>query len=370
MKTVAAILVQTGSPLELVDLEIPSLKPGQALVDVTCSGVCHTQVLEARGYRGEDKFLPHGLGHEGVGVVREIGPGVTKVKPGDRVILSWLKGSGADVPGTTYHWPGANRTVHAGGITTFSEMTIASENRLTRLADGIDARHAALLGCAVPTGVGAVLNTASPRPGSSIAIFGCGGVGLCAVAGAVVAGCGPIIAIDLQPRKLDLALKIGATHVIAAGDHPVLDRLREIVRGGVDYSIEATGRPAVMRQALQAVRPRGGTAVVIGNARSGERLEIDPQEFNQGKRLLGTWGGDSKPDEHYPRFVNLMQEGRLNLTPLIEGAASPRRYRLSDINEALADLEGGTTVRPIIEMRGATAEADTAAPAGAFASAK
>ncbi|HEX8096993.1 MAG TPA: alcohol dehydrogenase catalytic domain-containing protein, partial [Pyrinomonadaceae bacterium] len=129
MKTTAAILVKTGGPLELVELEIPALKPGQALVEVAWSGVCHTQVLECRGYRGEDKFLPHCLGHEGSGVVKEVGPGVGKIKPGDRVILSWIKGSGGDVPGTVYSWGG--RKVNAGGITTFSRHSVISENRLT-----------------------------------------------------------------------------------------------------------------------------------------------------------------------------------------------------------------------------------------------
>ncbi len=357
MKSLAAILVQTGSPLELVDLEIPPLKPGQALVEVTCSGVCHTQVLEARGHRGEDRFLPHCLGHEGVGIVREIGTGITKVQADDRVILSWLKGSGADVPGTTYQWPqgaGGTRTVNAGGVTTFNALTVVSENRLTKLPAGVPLHQAPLLGCAIPTGVGAVLNTAAARPGDSIAIFGCGGVGLCAVAGAKAARCDPIIAIDINPDKFPLAARLGATHRINAGNHPVLEAIQEIRRGGVDYSIEATGRPDVMRQALQCVRARGGTAVIIGNARFGETLNLDPQQFNQGKRLLGTWGGDSDPDRDYPRFGQLMAGGQLDLAPLIEGdstdGSSPHRYRLTDINQALADLESGRCVRPMIEI--------------------
>src|SRR6267154_5592743 len=126
MKTTAAVLVELGKPLELADLEIPVLKPGQALVEVSYSGVCHTQVGEARGYRGEDKFLPHCLGHEGSGIVRGLSPGVTKVKEGDRAILSWIKGSGGDVPGTVYHWDG--RSVNSGAITTFSRYSVISEN--------------------------------------------------------------------------------------------------------------------------------------------------------------------------------------------------------------------------------------------------
>src|SRR5436305_2976507 len=191
MKTTAAVLVELGKPLELADLEVPALRPGQALVEVAYSGVCHTQVGEARGHRGEDKFLPHCLGHEGSGTVREVGPGVAKVKPGDRVILSWIKGSGADVPGTVYGWNG--RPVNAGGITTFATYSVISENRLTPAPDGMSMRLAALVGCAVPTGAGVIFNTAQPRPGQSVVVFGAGGIGSCAVAAAALAGATPVI---------------------------------------------------------------------------------------------------------------------------------------------------------------------------------
>src|SRR5262249_7256030 len=157
------------------DLEVPPLQPGQVLVEVCYSGVCHTQVLECRGHRGEDRYLPHCLGHEGSGVVREVGPGVTKVKPGDHAILSWIKGSGADVPGAVYGWRG--RRVNAGGITTFGRYAVLSENRLTALPEAFPMKEAALLGCALPTGMGAVLHTGEARPGQSAAVFGTGGVG-------------------------------------------------------------------------------------------------------------------------------------------------------------------------------------------------
>src|SRR5690606_33723173 len=185
---------------------------GQALVEIACSGVCHTQVLEARGHRGHDPYLPHCLGHEGSGVVREVGPGVTKVKPNDAVILSWLKGSGADVPGSVYDWSG--RSVNAGAVTTFQRLSVVSENRLTVIPEGLPVRDAALLGCAVPTGVGAVVNTVRAEQGQSIAVFGAGGVGLCAIAGAAAVGCNPIIAIDILDDKLATARQVGATHTL------------------------------------------------------------------------------------------------------------------------------------------------------------
>jgi S-(hydroxymethyl)glutathione dehydrogenase / alcohol dehydrogenase len=348
MKTTAAILVELGKPLELADLEIPALKPGQALVEISYSGVCHTQVGEARGHRGEDKFLPHCLGHEGSGIVREVGPGIAKVKPGDRVILSWIKGSGADIPGTVYDWNG--RPVNAGGITTFATYSAISENRLTVVPDGMSMRLAALVGCAVPTGAGVVFNTAQPRPGQSVVVFGVGGIGSCAVAAAALAGCMPVIAVDINPDKLALARKLGATETINSKQEDPIAMVLRFCKGGADFAIEATGNAAVMRQALACVRQQGGAAIVIGNARFGSTLEIDPRELNLGKRLLGTWGGDNVPDRDYPRYCRLLASGRLDLEPLLSKA-----YGLADVNAALDDLEGGRAVRPLLEI-GAAAQ--------------
>lgn len=343
MKTEAAILVELGKPLEIVELDIPALKPGQMLVEVSYSGVCHTQVLECRGYRGQDPFLPHCMGHEGSGTVIDVGQGVNKVKPGDKVILSWIKGSGADVPGTQYQW--GERKVNAGGITTFSRHSVISENRLTLLSDDIPMHMAALFGCAVPTGVGAVLNTLQAKPGQSIAIFGVGGVGLCAVAGAVISGCNPIIAIDMLKSKLEIARNMGATHTIDVSSQDPVSQISNLTKSGVDLAVEATGSPQVIVQALECLRNQGGTAVVIGNARHGEKVEIDPKVFNQGKRLLGTWGGDSRPDRDYPHYVKLFKDGSLNLKPLVS-----KIYSLAEINKGIDDLESGMKIRPIINM--------------------
>lgn len=343
MKTVAAVLVELGQPLVLAELDIPALKPGQVLVEVAFSGVCHTQVLECRGDRGRDPYLPHCLGHEGSGIICDVGPGVTKVNVGDRVILSWIKGLGADVGGTVYPWNG--RRVNAGGITTFSRHAVISENRVTVVAEGVSLQDAALLGCAVPTGVGAVWNTAQPKPGHSLAVFGVGGIGLCAIGGAVAAGCTPVIAVDVRQSQLELASQMGATHRIDATEEDPVAGVSRLCPGGVDVAVEASGRPEVMLQALQSVRNQGGTAVIIGNARHGERIALDPWQLNLGKRLLGTWGGDSMPDRDYPRYCDLLRSGKLNLTPFQSSV-----YRLSDINEAIDDAEAGRVTRPFVDM--------------------
>lgn len=345
MKTTAAVLVELGRPLEVAELDVPALKPGQVLVEVAFSGVCHTQLLEVRGHRGADRFLPHCLGHEGSGVVRAIGPGVTKVKPGEGVILSWIKGSGADVSGTIYEWNG--RSVNAGAITTFATHSIISENRLTPIPDGLSMRHAALVGCAVPTGAGVVFNTAQPRPGQSVVVFGIGGVGSCAIAAAALCGCQPVIAVDVNGDKFALARQLGATQCLNPRSADVVEQIRELCHGGTDFAIEATGNAAVMRQSLACVRAQGGTAVIVGNAKQGQMLEIDPRELNQGKRLLGTWGGDNVPDRDYPRYARLIAAGKLNVEPLLG-----RVYGLLDVNAALDDLERGLCARPLLDIGG------------------
>jgi S-(hydroxymethyl)glutathione dehydrogenase/alcohol dehydrogenase len=343
MRTEAAILVETGKPLVLAELEIPILKPGQVLVEISYSGICHTQVLECRGYRGEDKFLPHCLGHEGSGIVRETGPDVKKVKASDKVILSWIKGSGMDIPGTVYDWQG--KKVNSGSITTFGRYSIISENRLTLITEPIEMDEAALIGCAIPTGAGAVFNVANPKTGQSLAVFGVGGVGLCAICAAKIAQCGPIIAVDINESKLQTAREMGATHLVNAAKTDPIQEIQQLSPSGLDYAVECSGKTTVMNQAINSIRNQGGAVVIIGNARFGEKLEIDPKQFNLGKKLLGTWGGDSVPDRDYPRYQQLIRSKELNVKPLLT-----KVFKLAEINEAINQLELGQVIRPLVRM--------------------
>lgn len=343
MKTTAALLVELDKPLELAEITCPALKPGQVLVEIAFSGVCHTQILEARGRRGPDPYVPHCLGHEGSGTVLEAGPGVTKVKADDQVILSWIKGSGFNVPGSVYTWNG--RAVNAGAVTTFQRHAVVAENRLTPMPAGLGLREAIVLGCALPTGLGAVVNTAHPSAGQSLAVFGAGGIGQSAIAGAVVSGCVPVIAVDPNPAKRDLALRFGATHVLDPVAVDPVAEIHKLTGGGADYAIEATGLPAVMVQTLESVKPQGGRAVVIGNAVRGQLIPLDPRLLNDGKSLLGCWGGDAVPDRDYPRFARLLTSGRINVGPLLSAS-----YALEGINDALDDLEAGRVGRPVIDM--------------------
>jgi S-(hydroxymethyl)glutathione dehydrogenase/alcohol dehydrogenase len=325
-------------------LAVPALQPGQILVEVAYSGVCHTQLLEARGKRGTDRFLPHTLGHEGAGVVLATGAGVHKVKPADRVVLSWIKGTGADVPSTCYD--SAAGRVHSGAISTFMRQTITCENRVSRIPDAMPLRQAALLGCAIPTGAGIIRHSADVRPGSSVAIFGVGGIGLSAVMAARLQGAEQIIAIDIVTQKLDWARKLGATHVIDSRYEEPLEAIWALTQQrGVDYAVEAVGKSQTMETAFRAVRDHGGLCVLAGNVAHGERVALDPFDLIRGKKIVGTWGGESQLDRDVPIYVDLFLAGKLPLDDLIT-----HEYRLADINSALRALEQGLVGRALINM--------------------
>lgn len=343
MKTEAALLVELGKPLVLAEIGIPALKPGQILVEIAFSGACGTQVMEWRGDKGEDKWLPHCLGHEGTGTVLETGAAVTRVKAGDKVVLSWIKGNGIEAGGAVYDWDG--KKVNAGGVTTFQRHALVSENRLTLVPDGLPMEVAVLLGCAAPTGMGAVYNVLRARPGDSVAVFGTGGIGLNALMAAALAGAMPVIGVDPNPTRRALAKLYGATHVIDPAVGDVAAEIRKIVPGGVDLAVESSGVPEVMSQAVNATRPQGGRAVVIGNAKHGATLSLNPGVFNQGKSLLGTWGGDSLPDRDYGRFGRLLASGRFPVRDLLSKA-----YSLAQADQALRDLAAGNIGRPLIDM--------------------
>lgn len=343
-RTQAAILVELGRPLRVTTLAVPELRPGQLLVEVAYSGVCHTQLHEVRGQRGDDPYLPHALGHEGSGTVLEVGAGVTKVKPGDHVVLTWIKGQGADVPSTVYQ--SADGPVNAGALCTFMRRCVTCENRVVPITPAMPLREAALLGCAVPTGAGAVLNTAAARPGSSVAVFGVGGVGLSAVAAADLMHAAPIIAVDVVDRKLSMAREAGATHTVDARREDPPAVIRGLTGGrGVDYAIEAAGRIDTMEAAFRSVRDAGGLCVLAGNPPRGESISLDPFDLIKGKRVVGTWGGGTVPERDIPFYCRLYLAGRLNLGQFIT-----HTYRLEDVNQALDDLEAGNVGRALLDM--------------------
>ena len=233
-RTLAAVLYEASQPLRLTALGIPELKPGQVLVDIAYSGVCHSQLNEVFGRKGPDPYLPHALGHEGSGTVVAVGSAVTKVQAGDAVVLTWIKGEGADVPGTVY--ASADGPVNSGAISTFMRRAVVSENRLVPLPAGMPMREAALLGCAIPTGAGIVLNTGEVGAGASVAVFGAGGIGIGAVMAAVAAGAEAAVAVDVNTARLADAAAAGATHTVDAGSEDAAAAVMALTGGAASTS--------------------------------------------------------------------------------------------------------------------------------------
>ena len=270
MQTEAAVLYQTRD-LRIEKLSVPEPRAGQVLVELAFSGVCHSQLLEIAGKRGVDPYLPHTLGHEGSGRVLKVGAEVRKVKPGDTVVLTWIKGEGAEVSASQYQ--NGHTAVNSGAISTFIRHALVSENRVVPVSAKMPLLEAALLGCMIPTGAGIILNTAKVKAKESVAIFGVGGIGLGAVIAASMAGAEPILAIDIHDHKLEMAKRAGATHVLnAAGKDPLPEIQKIAGPKGVDYAVEAAGQTITMEKAFESVRAGGGLCILAGNLPKGERI--------------------------------------------------------------------------------------------------
>lgn len=334
MKTRAAILVEQKKPLVIEEVEVPALKLGQVLVKVLASGICGSQIGEINGVKGPDRFLPHLLGHEGCGTVLEVGEGVRTVKPGDRVVLHWRKGAGLE--SVTPVYGSRIGSVNAGWVTTFNDHAIVSENRVTRVPADFDVEAAALFGCAITTAFGVVNANAQVAIGQSVAVFGAGGIGLSIIQGAALAGANPIIAIDLFDNRLELARTLGATHTINSRSADVAAEIAALVGAeGVDVAIDNTGNVEVIALASRLTNGRGRT-VLVGVPPKGATAAISTLPLHFEKRLVGSHGGESRPEVDIPRYVRLVQDGRLSLAGVVG-----RRYALDEINTAIDDMTSG-----------------------------
>jgi S-(hydroxymethyl)glutathione dehydrogenase/alcohol dehydrogenase len=338
VKTLAAILVAQREPLVVEEIEVPEPTFGQALVRIDRSAICGSQLGEIDGVKGADPYLPHLLGHEGIGTVEAIGPCVTTVAPGDRVVLHWRPGAGVEGPPPHYRW--GHRKVNAGRVTTFQGHAIVSENRITRVPPEIDPGSAVLYGCALLTAYGVLANDAQLKLGESLVILGAGGVGQSLVLLAALAGAYPIVAVDLYPAKLELARRLGATHVVCnrEGD-PLRAILAAVGPRGADVVVENTGVPPVMALAYDVTAPRGRT-ILVGVPRHDVRLSIDTMPLHFGKVLTGSHGGDASPEIDIPRLVRLQGTGRLDPRPLLT-----HEVDLARINDGIALLRSGEAAR-------------------------
>ena len=357
----AAVLHAPNQPLTIEEVELTKPKNREVLLRTAFAGLCHSDLHYIEG------LYPHPtpvvLGHESAGIVEAVGDGVTYVAPGDHVItcLSVFCGTcpqcvtghpnlceNTDVkmpPGAARRmtWKGGHMN-QAFNLSSFAEQMLVHENAMVKIDTDIPLDRAALVGCGVMTGVGAVFNAAKVEPGATVAVIGCGGVGLSAVNGAALAGAERIIAIDTLASKLELARELGATDTLNASNADPVQQVREMTGGGVHYSFEALGTKTTAEQAFGMLRP-GGTATIIGMVPFGVKIELHGYDFLRDRKLQGTSMGGNRFRVDMPRLLSLWRQGRLKLDHLISG-----RIKLGEINEGFAALKSAAPVRQLIDF--------------------
>ena len=338
----SAILIESNKALIVADIDLPKkLEFGQVLVKVCYSGLCGAQINEIEAVKGTDKFLPHLLGHEGSGIVEKVGDGVTTVKPGDHVVLHWRPSAGIQASTAKYSWNG--KKVNAGWVTTFNEKAIVSENRLTVIPNNFDLRTAALFGCAVTSGFGAVNNDAKVKIGQSVLIFGVGGMGLNIAYAASLVSAYPIIGIDIYKDKIEMGKNFGLTHGIEANSSDLNKEIEKIVGNkGPEIVFDTTGNAKVMEQAYE-LTPSDGKTIFVGVPNEKISIYSLPLAFN--KILRASHGGDSVPDKDIPRYIRLVENKKISLEKLIT-----HEFDLSEINEAIDLFRSGKAGRIIINI--------------------
>jgi S-(hydroxymethyl)glutathione dehydrogenase/alcohol dehydrogenase len=355
----AAVFREVNQPMEVEEVEISKPGPREVLIRTAAAGVCHSDLHFFNGTY--PAAVPMVLGHESAGIVEQVGSDVHYVKPGDHVItcLSVFCGhcehcltghlSLCQEPETKRHSDQEPRLSHGGApmgqfadLSSFAEMMLVHEHALAKIREDMPLDRAALIGCGVTTGVGSVIHTAKVEPGSTVAVIGCGGVGLSCINGAAIAGAGRIIAVDMLTSKLDLARKFGATDVVDGSQGDAVEQVKELTGGGVHYSFEAIGLKVTAEQAFNMLR-NGGTATVIGMIPPGQMVSLHGPDFLSEKKIQGSMMGSNRFRVDMPRFVELYMQGRLHLDDLVSS-----HIKLADINDAFAQLETGEVARNVI----------------------
>lgn len=356
----AAVFQEAKKPLTVEDVDIVDPRAGEVMVKTACSGVCHSDLHFVDGLWQ----LPMAcvLGHEAAGVVEAVGEGVTYVKPGDRVIMSFRPFCGkcyyclggrpslCNDPGigaasaSRLTWKG-KPILQFSSVGSFAELMVTSENGLVKIPDEMPMAEAALIGCGVMTGVGAALYTAQVQGGSEVAVIGCGGIGLNIIQGCRIAGAAKIIAVDIIDAKLEMATQFGATHTINSKSEKLDEAILELTGGmGVEYAFEAIGVPEAATQAFSIIRA-GGTCVVVGMHPLGSEIAFPGPHFLMEKKVLGCMYGSTRFREHMPKLIDLFLQDKLDLTSLVS-----RRLKLEDVNEAFRSMKAGEVARSVLEF--------------------
>jgi S-(hydroxymethyl)glutathione dehydrogenase / alcohol dehydrogenase len=357
----AAVFHGAHQPLTIEEIQVDKPMPREVLVKTMATGVCHSDLHFVDG------FYPLGaptiLGHEGAGIVEAVGEQVRYVKPGDHVIMCLsvfcgrcdrcLSGESflcrspevrrgpADPP--KYTWNG-NAVGQFANLSTYAEQCLVHENAVVKIADNVPFEAAALIGCGVTTGVGAAMNTAAVKPGSTVAVFGAGGVGLSAIQGARIAGARTIIAVDIHESKLATARSLGATHSVDGSSGDPVEKIKDIVPGGVDYSFECIGLKKAAEQCFDAIR-EGGLATIVGMIPVGQKVELEGSVFLRQKKIQGSSMGSNHFPVHMPQYIDLYQQGRLKLDEMVT-----RTGKLEDVNEAFRAMKAGEVSRTVLKF--------------------
>ena len=369
MKARAAVAVEAGHPLVIEEIEVAAPKAGEVLVQMVATGVCHTDAFTLSGDDPEGLF-PCVLGHEGGGIVIEVGDGVTTLAPGDHVIPLYTaecgqckfclsgktnlcsavratQGQGVMPDGTGRFSLNGKSLYHYMGTSTFSEYSVIAEVSLAKISPSAPLDKVCLLGCGVTTGIGAVINTAKVEPGATIAVFGLGGIGLSVIQGAVMAKAGRIIAVDTNPAKFEMATLLGATDCVNPKDHggTISEVLIDMTDGGVDYSFECVGNVNLMREALECCHKGWGESIIIGVAGAGQEISTRPFQLVTGRVWRGTAFGGVKGRSQLPGMVDQYMSGEIKLDELITYTMP-----LEAINDAFDHMHAGRSIRSVVHF--------------------
>ena len=367
MKTRAAVAFQAGKPLSIEEVDLEGPKEGEVLVEIKATGVCHTDEFTLSGADPEGAF-PAILGHEGAGVVVDVGPGVRSLKKGDHVIplytpecrecdyclnpktnlcqaIRSTQGQGVMPDGTSRFSINGEKILHYMGTSTFSNHTVLPEIALAKVRQDAPFDKICYIGCGVTTGIGAVINTAKVEPGSNVVVFGLGGIGLNVLQGARLAGANMIVGVDINPSKVEMAKRFGMTHFVnpkeVEGD--LVPYLVDLTGGGADYSFECVGNTTLMRQALECAHKGWGESIIIGVAGAGQEISTRPFQLVTGRSWRGTAFGGARGRTDVPKIVDWYMDGKIEIDPMIT-----HTMPLNDINKAFDLMHAGESIRSVV----------------------
>ncbi len=344
VKIKAAVLEKIKKPLKIKNLNYNRLSRGQVLVKIYFSGVCGSQIMEINGSRGKDKWLPHCLGHEASGEVEAIGDGVKKVRKGDKVILTWLECTGIDANNAIYE--SDSKKINSGKITTFSNYTIVSENRVIKKPKNINMKNAVLYGCAIPTGFGMVINEVKPKKSQQILLIGLGGIGMSVLMGLKCLKHSSVIIADISKQKLEFAKKMGFRNCVDTSKENLGNYLNGLENKDIDICIETAGKVKTIELGFSLIKYNGGKLYFASHPDSNHLIKINPHELIRGKNIFGSWGGKTQPDKDIPKIAKMINKNKIELSNLLF-----KTYPLNKINLAINDLKAGNVIRPIIKMQ-------------------